>query len=141
MRILINFILVFSMVGCISKPPLQPLDTKKAIHTVQFYDNNFIYSQNETLLDKKFKKDLIAYNPDWKKEVKRSQHYTLGSLASFIISAVALGFYIGSDSSDSDDEDLALAAGALGFSLLSFSLGKKGSIKMHKVVKEYNKNF
>jgi len=136
----LSILLLVSVIGCMTKPPLTELDTKKPIQTIESYGDYYVYAQNDILMQEDFTKSIADLNPEWAKDVKKSNQYFVAGWSTYTLGLLSL---IGCLATDPDDSG-ALAAWcgtSIGFSLISIPLVKTGTKYKHKAVTGYNSQF
>jgi hypothetical protein len=140
-KLISSVILSLSFTSCAGTPPKRAkLNSEKAIQTLQVYGPNYVYAQDDVILENNFHLDMVATTPEWTKDIRSTNRYKVGA---FVTSLFSLGSIIACLSVDSDLETskTAFCASAAGLTLISFPLSNRAAKYQKKSVDAFNKQF
>lgn len=128
-----------SMSGCGHTSVSIPFDNTQKVQSIEVFPNEFIFAQNDKVLDSSLKKELSTMNLDWKKQLNTSQNYQTAYEATILAQALSFVGCLVADSGS--DFKTASCGAAFGLMWLPYFFRKKSLKIKHKVIQEYNSQY
>lgn len=135
----VSTVLFLSLIACNHVPPMRDFDKTKKVQTIQLSNKQYIYAQNDVLLNSTLEKELAKMSPDWDKEIKKYNSYsTIAGVGVSLQLLTLIGCLVASDTGAA----LAWCGASLGSAfLISFPYINKASAQKYKFVNDFNSSF